>query len=94
MRNPSSVGLDDIKEILWSAVQGPSSDRLRASLTVDSIFQDEGIDSLDLVEFFLRLQDRYKIAIPQDAYGDLTSLGAIQRYLAACLGVEGKEQRT
>lgn len=39
MRNPSSVGLDDIKEILWSAVQGPSSDRLRASLTVDSIFR-------------------------------------------------------
>jgi acyl carrier protein len=91
-----SVPLDDIQELLWHAVAGSrlDLDRLRNQLTPQSQFQDEGIDSLDLVEFFVRIQDRYKIAIPQEEYAELTTLDAVRSYVATRLRVATQEERT
>jgi|GEM_PF-1172300 len=89
-----SVGLEDIKGLLFRAMQGSVTDvgHLRSALTAESRFQDAGIDSLDLVEFFVRLQERYKIAIPQEEYADLTSLDAVQRYVTMRLEVVARAE--
>jgi len=72
-----------ISEILWQSLEGEEVNlaELKTRLTEDSSFGDFGLDSLALVEFFLRLQSHFKISIRQEDYPHLTSLEAVQRYV-------------
>lgn len=47
-----------------------------------SHFTEEiGINSLDLLEFFLRIEDQFEIQIHDDDYGSLTSVCAVIQFL-------------
>jgi acyl carrier protein len=71
-------------EILWKSLTGGNYDveTLRARARDDSDFvTDMGIDSLDLVEFFLRLEEHTNIKLDADDYSNLTSVAAIAKRL-------------
>jgi acyl carrier protein len=71
-------------EILWTSLTGGHYDveALRARARDDSDFvADLGIDSLDLVEFFLRLEEHTTIKLDADDYANLTSVAAIAKRL-------------
>src|SRR5947208_17013033 len=57
-------------------------DSLKNQVTEDCNFaSDLSIDSLDLLEFFLRLEDHFNVSIPQEEYAKLTSVRAIRLFL-------------
>lgn len=73
-----------IREILLGVLEnenynlGISGENLRN----DSHFTEEiGIRSLDLLEFFLRIEDQFEIQIHDDNYGSLTSVYAVIQFL-------------
>jgi acyl carrier protein len=73
-----------VREILLGALEhenyniSPSGRDLRD----DSHFTQEiGIHSLDLLEFFLRIEDQFEIQIHDDDYGSLTSVDAVIQFL-------------
>lgn len=73
-----------IREILLGALEnenynlGTSGENLRN----DSHFTEElGINSLDLLEFFLRIEDQFEIQIHDDEARSLTSVYAVVQYL-------------
>ena len=61
-------------------------DSLKDQVTEDSDFAtDLSIDSLDLLEFFLRLEDHFNVSIPQEEYATLSSVKAINLFLKSKL---------
>jgi acyl carrier protein len=69
-------------DILWNSLTGGNYDveALRARARDDSDFvADMGIDSLDLVEFFLRLEEQTSVKLDADEYQNLTSVAAIAK---------------
>jgi acyl carrier protein len=73
-----------VREILLWALEnrdynvGPSGENLRN----DSHFTEEiGIHSLDLLEFFLRLEDQFEIQIHDHDFGLLTSVQAVTEFI-------------
>jgi Acyl carrier protein len=71
-------------EIFWKSLAGGNYDveALRARAQDDSDFiTDMGIDSLDLVEFFLRLEEHADVKLDADDYSSLTSIAAIAKRL-------------
>jgi acyl carrier protein len=59
---------------------GTSGENLRD----DSHFTDEiGISSIDLLEFFLRIEDQFEIQIHEDDCASLTSVHAVVQFLKA-----------
>lgn len=72
-------------DLVWTSLQGGhyDIDALRARVRDDSRFvEDMGIDSLDLVEFYLRLEERFNVKLKEDDYARLTSVQAITALLA------------
>ena len=76
---------DTIMEILWQSLEGGDHNlaELKQKLAVDSQFEDFGFDSLDMVDFLLRIEDHFNITIPQEDYANLGSIAAVQAYLSA-----------
>jgi acyl carrier protein len=71
-------------EILWKSLTGGHYDveALRAKARDNSdLVTDLGIDSLDLVEFFLRLEEQTNVKLDADDYASLTSVAAISKRL-------------
>jgi len=71
-------------DILWNSLTGGHYDveALRTRARDDSDFvADMGIDSLDLVEFFLRLEEHTSVKLDADEYQHLTSVAAIAKRL-------------
>ena len=71
-------------EMLWETLDGGNYDldSLKENMRDDSHFTKEiGIDSLDLTEFFLRLEDRFKILLYDEDYESLTSVQAVAEFL-------------
>ena len=79
-------GTDDtIMEILLQSLEGGDHNlaELKQKLAVDSQFEDFGFDSLDMVDFLLRIEDHFNITIPQEDYANLGSIAAVQAYISA-----------
>jgi acyl carrier protein len=80
---------DDAKvvwDLLWSSLDGGNYDlpALQARMGEDVDFVSEmGIDSLDLVEFYLRLREHFNLDLNEYDYPKLTSLRAVMELLAA-----------
>ena len=76
---------DTIMEILWQSLEGSDHniEELKQKLESDSQFEDFGFDSLDMVDFLLRLEDHFNITIPQEDYAHLGSIAAVQAYISA-----------
>jgi acyl carrier protein len=72
-----------VTEILWQSLAGGRYDieELKDKVRPDSRFDELGLDSLDVVDFFLRLQDHYHVRMREQDYTDLVSLDAVQKYI-------------
>jgi acyl carrier protein len=72
-------------EILHQSLEGGDYDldALQRQLQSGAGFEEAGLDSLDMTEFFLRLQDQFKIAIRREDYPELTSIGRVEDFLKA-----------
>ena len=84
-------------DVLWSALEGGNYDlaALRASTREDADFVAEmGIDSLDLVEFYLRLRERFNVDLNEYDYPKLTSVRAVTTLLAAKPPTSARSQTT
>lgn len=49
--------------------------------TMDTEFAELGLDSLAVYEVFTRLEDDLGFPIPDEDLGDLTTVGAVMRYV-------------
>jgi len=76
---------DTIMAILWQSLEGGDYDleELQQKLALDSQFEEFGFDSLDMVDFLLRIEDHFNITIPQEDYANLGSIAAVQAYISA-----------
>lgn len=72
-----------IKDILWQSLEGGEHDLqvLEQHLEADSKFDTLGFDSLELVDFFLRLEEYFNISIPQEDYATMDSIESVQDYV-------------
>ncbi|HEX3526907.1 MAG TPA: acyl carrier protein [Thermoanaerobaculia bacterium] len=72
-----------IAEILWESLKGGDYDipALKKTVHDDSKLEDIGLDSLDMTDFFIRVEDQYKISIQREEYPRLGSLRAIELYV-------------
>jgi len=71
-------------DLLWMSLNGGNYDieALKTHVRDDSNFVEEmGIDSLDLVEFYLRLEEHFNVQLDADDYAGLTSVQAITTFL-------------
>ncbi len=71
-------------DVLWTSLAGSNYDvdALRSQARPDSrLIEDLGLDSLDLLEFYLRLGDKFDITVNEDDYPTLTSVDAIVAFL-------------
>ena len=51
------------------------------TLAPDSLFRDNGIDSLDMANLLLSIEEKYTIKIPDEDLYELISIDAIENYL-------------
>jgi acyl carrier protein len=72
-----------VMDILWQSLAGGryNVEELKGRVRPDSRFDELGIDSLDMVDFFLRLQDSFNVRMREQDYTDLVSIGAVQTYI-------------
>lgn len=43
--------------------------------------EDLGLDSLDLLEFYLRLDEKFSVSLSEDDYSELTSVQTVVAFL-------------
>lgn len=69
--------LEGLKEVLVEKL-----DLDAATITEETSFQEDlGIDSLDLFDLVMVLEDKYGIEIPSEDLESLTTVGAMIKYL-------------
>lgn len=74
------IAPDTVWELLWESLDGSVRDlaTLRASAREDSRFtEDMGLDSLDLLEFFLRLDEKFGVSLSEEDYPELISVQTV-----------------
>ncbi|TCS41941.1 acyl carrier protein [Reinekea marinisedimentorum] len=65
--------------------QSKEGDVLLNTVTLDdNLAQKFDLDSLDMIEVFLRIQDEFGVEIDEDDYEKLMSLNDILAYIDAC----------
>ena len=75
---------EQVLTALWECLEGGSYDAttIRASLSDESrLVADIGLDSLDLSEFYMRIEELFEIEIAEADYVKLTSIGEIISFL-------------
>lgn len=80
-------------DLLWKSLAEGSYDidSLKAQADDDSHFiEDLHIDSLDLVEFYLRVEHHFHVDLPGDEYPNLTSVRAIATAVRARAGAQSR----
>lgn len=72
-----------ILDILWQSLRGGDYDLedMQRKIRPESRFEDLGIDSLDMTDFFLRIEDRYQVKILQEEYPSLATVGCLRDFL-------------
>ncbi|HEX8174138.1 MAG TPA: phosphopantetheine-binding protein [Pyrinomonadaceae bacterium] len=72
-----------IKDILWQSLRGGNYNitELQEQLTANTRFDDAGLDSLDIVDFFLRVQDEFEIKLREEDYAKLATINDVRTYL-------------
>jgi acyl carrier protein len=84
----------EIFDILWSSLKGGNYDldAMKRTMNRDTNLGDT-LDSLDVIDFVLRLEHHYKVRIPQADYPGLSSIAAIEGYVRtkSPLGEEAEE---
>ncbi len=87
---------DKIREALWESLEGATYDLgdLREELTDDSDLDEAGIDSLDLVELNLRLEDLFEIEIAPDSGDAPRSVTALTDFIWDRIGQAADKEGT
>ena len=73
----------ELTRLIGQALEGGDYDvdDVTRRLLSGSQFDEAGVDSLDLTAFVLHLQDSFKISVPQEDYGGLVTLEAVEAYV-------------
>ena len=71
--------------MVFEKIKGALSEQLgidESTITLESTFvEDLNIDSLDLVELILALEEEYQIVIPEEEAENLTTVGDVVNYV-------------
>jgi acyl carrier protein len=80
----------ELMETLWQSLRGGdyNLEEIRQNIHSNSRFEDFGIDSLDMTDFFLRIEEQYGVKIPQAEYPNLESIARIRAFLEGKLRTE------
>lgn len=70
--------LDKIKEIV-----SEYADVDPEKITLESSLEDLGMDSLDVVDLFMNIEDEFNIELPEDEMENLKTLGDLVEYVEA-----------
>lgn len=74
---------DQIKLLLTEVTGLPAS-----SITTEAnLLRDLGLDSLDIVDLVLKMEDLFSISIPDDDYPKLQTVGQINEYVEQKLAI-------
>jgi acyl carrier protein len=71
-------------EVLWASLDAGryDIDGLKARAGDDwHLADDIGMDSLDVLEFYLRLDEKFEVSLTEEDYSDLTSVAAVVAFL-------------
>ena len=73
----------EILKLLVQALEGGDYDieDVKRQVLSGDLFDEVGIDSLDLTAFVLHLQDFFKIPVRQEDYPTLSTLEAVEAYV-------------
>ena len=66
----------ELHKLAASAIHRPQSE-----LSMESAFEDQGIDSIDLVEILLKVEDRFGIYVPDSDVVELRNLAQLAAWL-------------
>jgi acyl carrier protein len=75
---------ETVIEVLWESLGSEGQTdltTLKKCVRDGAEINDLGLDSLDMVDYYLRLQDRFDVQIPEDAFDQLTSFSAIAAFI-------------
>ena len=72
------VTINNLKEILANTSFGNNAKLLDAN---DSL-REEGVDSLDLLDFYLNIEERYNIKVNDEDVAGLLTLNDYQKYVS------------
>ena len=80
----------EILDILWQSLRGGDYDLedMKRKVRSETHFENLGIDSLDMTDFFIRIEDRYQVKILQKDYSSLASVGSLRDFLTARVSSE------
>ncbi|MGN0263084.1 MAG: acyl carrier protein [Oliverpabstia sp.] len=69
--------LEEMKEIIAEQLNCDED-----MITEETSFKDDlGVDSLDLFELVMSLEEKYEIEIPSEELTELTTVGSVMEYL-------------
>lgn len=69
--------LEKIKEIVAESLGVEGS-----TLTAETAFQEDlGVDSLDLFELVMALEEEYDVQIPTEDLGKMSTIGDVEEYI-------------
>ena len=69
--------LEEMREMIAEQLNCEES-----SITESTSFKDDlGVDSLDLFELVMALEEKYEVEIPSEELAELTTVGAVMEYL-------------
>ncbi|MFT4753484.1 MAG: acyl carrier protein [Salibacteraceae bacterium] len=71
-----TVTIEKLREILEK-----TSNNLANEINVGDSMREQGVDSLDLMDFYLNLEDEYNVQIPDQDIEKLSSLNDFQAYI-------------
>jgi acyl carrier protein len=74
---------DDVMDVLWDSLAGGTADLIELKQKVNNgvALNELGLDSLDMVDYYLRLQDKFDIDISSDDFAQLNSFSEIAAFI-------------
>lgn len=72
------VKVEEIKEIIAQAGVNVNADGIETGLSLS----DQGVDSLDLANILLLIEEKYSIKIPSEDMSKVQNIDAIVQYMA------------
>ena len=75
----------EVWNLLWQALDGGDHDldALKRTMKGGDSFETAGLDSLDVTDFYLRVQDHFKLTLRREDYPSLSSVAGVQDYVRA-----------
>ena len=79
----SPCDTDEVINVLWDSLAGSNTElmELRSKVHDGADFKELGLDSLDALDYYLRLQDAFDVDITSDDFFRLTSFSEIAAYI-------------